>query len=125
MNSRFQRPLLGLALLSCLTLPGCLFGNNSHTETTGQFVSSETLTRVQPGQTTEFVLGLLGEPTSKAAAAGETPEQDVEIWKWSYSEDTEANASVFLIFGTKSSTNSSGNTYVEFSEGKVVKAWRD
>ena len=125
MNFRSRRPLIGLALFCCLTLPGCLFGNTSHTETTGQFVSSETLTQVQPGQTTEFVLGLLGEPTSKATAPGKTPELNVEIWKWFYSEDTEANASVFLIFGTKSTTNSSGNTYVEFSEGKVVKAWRD
>lgn len=125
MNARFQRTLLGLALLSCLTLPGCLFGNNTHTESTGQFVSSKTLTRVQPGQTAEFVLGLLGEPTSKVTAQGETPGQEVQIWKWSYSQNVEANKSVFLIFGSKSRTNSSGNTYVEFSEGKVVSAWRD
>lgn len=120
MNARRQLALVATLLAAALTLPACLVGSQTQTESSGRFVSAETLGRVTVGESESFVLGLLGEPTEKIDSASGT-----QIWKWAYSSKTTKTGGVFLIAASSKTTSENGATYVEFEDGKVVKSWRD
>lgn len=103
-----------------LALAGCLIRSDSDTQTTGRQVSPETLSKVKSGSSEEYVLALLGEPTSKTPT-----EAGHQIWKWEYTEVKRSEGGVFLVFSADSSKHSSDAVFVEFQDGHVVTTWRD
>lgn len=109
--------VLGLSLL----LPSCLIGSNRDVSTSGTYVSETTLAQVKPGQSSEVVLGLLGEPSKRI----QMEEEGHEIWKWSYSKVVRDKGAVFLIAKAETTTRSDGAVHVELKDDQVVKTWRD
>lgn len=106
---------LALASSSCV-----IVRSNSGVERTGEYVSPQTFANVKPGVSSDFVVAVLGDPTVKTAVDGGN-----EIWRWRYTEIRESNGGVFLLISSKRTTDTVHNCYVEFGEGKVVRAWRD
>jgi len=109
-----------LLLTFPLLFSSCLFGVETDVSSSGRYVSVETLARIQPGESTEFVVALLGDPNEKLTSASGN-----QIWRWDYSSTTTESGGVFLIARTKKRTSESNSTYVEFSDGVVVNSWRD
>lgn len=110
-----------VAVLASTLLPACfVIHADSHLRTTGRAVSAETLSRIEPGRDREFVLALIGEPTSRTALEG-----GVEIWKWVYEEKRTRSSGLLLVVDSDETTERTGTTYVELRDGVVVKAWQD
>lgn len=113
---------LASLILGCsLLLPSCLVGSRRDIDTTGTFIGEETFSRVHPGQSSEFVLELFGEPQKRI----DTGEEGVELWKWSYAKEVRDSGSVFLLVNSKTTTRSDGAVFVELKDGTVSKLWRD
>lgn len=113
------RHLTAVAALALL-LPACLIHSESSSSHSGSYVSDETLARITPGKDTEYVLALLGDPDRRTAL-----KDGSEIWRWSYSEETESEGAVFLLLSTESRKERERAVFVELADGRVVKAWRD
>ena len=109
--------VLGISLL----LPSCLVGSNRDIQTSGTYVSEQTLEQIKPGQTSQVVLDLLGEPTKRIAM----DEEGSQVWKWTYSKTVLDKGAVFLIVKAETTTRSDGSVFVELKDDKVVKTWRD
>lgn len=131
---RSSRCLLVLSLFFLLPLQSCLFGSSTQTTQEGRRVSDETLKRVVPGSSADFVRGLLGEPTDIVKDEEKRPGKKEgetiivkkgEIWRYSYSKSTSSSGGVFLIFGSSRKSQEKGTVYVEFKADQVVKTWRD
>ncbi len=120
MNARRQLALVATVFAASLCLPACLIASETQTESSGRFVSAETLGRIEVGESQSLVLSLLGEPTDKIDSASGS-----QIWKWAYSSTTTKKGGVFLIAASTNTTSETGATYVEFEDGKVIKSWRD
>jgi outer membrane protein assembly factor BamE (lipoprotein component of BamABCDE complex) len=116
-TSRFAASTI---LLTLVCLPACLIGSSSNTEYEGTYVSEETLEQVQPGMTSDSVVALLGEPTTKAVTR--TRE---EVWTWRYRRETTSSGSVLLLVSAEKKTESSGAVRVQLRDGRVVKSWRE
>jgi len=117
------RRILGSALLAAgaLAAPACVISAGSDTEISGQYISQRTLDRIEPGEDKEYVLALLGEPSSRT-----TLDDGVEIWKWRYLEKRRSRGHLIFVFDTDSKTETRHVSYVEFGpDGTVVKAWQD
>ncbi len=112
--------LLGSALLACTAVSGCLISGDSHTQTSGQYVSADTLAQITPGKPIDYVIALLGEPTTKSSVSDGT-----EIWKWTATEHRKSSGGVLFIVGTNNETEHTRSAYVAFRGGVVEKAWRD
>lgn len=114
--------LIWSAAVLCATalVPGCIITTGSHVHRTGKDVGRETLAQIEPGRKKDFVLALLGEPTSKTEVEGGT-----EIWKWAYSERRVHHGSVLLVIETGQTQERTGASYVQFQDGSVAKAWQD
>ncbi len=65
---------LVLACLVLLSLTSCVIGLDSHSSQSGDYVSQESMRQIAAGKSSDFVLAILGEPTSKV-----TLEAGVEI----------------------------------------------
>ncbi len=120
MNLHRQLPHVAVLLAASLTLPSCLVGTNTETDSKGRFVSAETLDRVSVGESKDFVLSLLGEPSEKIDSSTGS-----QIWKWAYSSTTKKTGGVFLIASSSNTISETGATYVEFQDNKVIRSWRD
>ena len=107
-------------LILCLSLAGCVIDTSSHNERSGKYVSHETLEQIQPGRTSEFVLALLGEPSSRSQADGKT-----EVWKWEFQNREHHSGSLIFVIDSNKTTETRSTTYVLFEDGKVSKAWQD
>jgi outer membrane protein assembly factor BamE (lipoprotein component of BamABCDE complex) len=105
---------------AALALGGCLFGSESRTEYQGKYVSPQTMEQVKAGQSKDFVLSLLGEPTSRTQAGNGT-----EVWKYAYREEKSTEGSVFLLLHSSKTTETEGAVYVELKNGRVTRTWRD
>jgi len=117
---RFQKPArLGLMIIA-LGAAGCSVGMQSHTDTTGTYIAPQTLAQISQGQSKEYVLALLGEPTVKKLAGGTT-----EIWEWSYVQKQITSGDLPLLVGTASNTETKHTAYVQFDNGVVSKKWSD
>lgn len=116
------RWILASLALACAPLAGCVIVNaDSHTKYEGRYVSDETLTQIQRGATQEYVLALIGEPSSRTDLSDGT-----SIWKWAYSKRVSSQNSVFLLFSGDSSKESAGAVYVDFGPDHLVRRhWRD
>jgi outer membrane protein assembly factor BamE (lipoprotein component of BamABCDE complex) len=119
--ARLARLALPAAALSIpLLFSGCIIHADSHVHRTGVEVSRETLAQVEPGRKKDFVIALLGEPTSRTTLEGGT-----EIWKWTYTEKRVRRGSLFLILDSDTTQERNGATYVQFEDEVVAKAWQD
>lgn len=107
--------------LSTLSLQSCLVSANSHKTHKGRFVGDETLARIQPGSTQEYVLALIGEPSTRT-----TLSDGGAVWKWEFSEKVSRSGHVLFIVSDDSQKETRGAAYVEFGEdGLVTASWRD
>src|SRR5262249_4578870 len=114
--------LLRIASVGTLAIlaSSCIITSNAHTSRSGKYVSAETLAHVEPGKSQEYVIAVLGDPTSKTSLSDGT-----EIWRWTWRErKTSSGAVLFVIDADKSSENEH-STYVEFRDGVVSKSWQD
>lgn len=111
---------LVLIVALAFSLSSCLIRSDSKTESSGRQISEQTFSKVKPGHSEEYVLALLGEPSTKTP-----PELGTEVWKWEYSEVKKSGGSVFLVISADSTKETSGTVFVEFLEGVVVSTWRD
>jgi outer membrane protein assembly factor BamE (lipoprotein component of BamABCDE complex) len=109
-----------LCVSAPLALGACIINAHSHTERSGLYVSAETLRQIEPGRSRDYVLALLGEPTSRT-----TLDAGVEIWKWAYSETRRSEDTLIFVFSGENSERVAGAAYVEFQDGVVTKTWRD
>lgn len=128
MQQRRSTLLLGGSLLAIsLFLPSCLIGTQRDIDSSGTYISETTYEQVKPGQSSDFVLQLFGEPSKRiqTEATSEADSTGSQIWKWEYSKEVHDRGSVFLIVNAKTTTRSDGTVFVEIKDDKVVKAWRD
>jgi len=101
-------------------LCGCIINTGSHSEQSGKYVSQQSFEQISPGKSKEFVLAVLGEPTSK------TPLSDgTEIWKWRYRQTKKSSGSVLFVFNGDTTTETDTATYVVFKGDVVSQTWRD
>lgn len=108
------------ALAAACLFPACIINVDSHSERSGRYVSASTLQQVEPGRTQDYVLALLGEPTSRTKLEGGT-----EIWKWAYTETKRSEGSLIFVFSGDDTERIEGAAYVEFQDGVVRKTWQD
>lgn len=110
-----------VAIVCLLLLPGCLFGSKSNTKSTGNFVSEQTMTKVEVGMEREQVESLLGTPSEKVNLADGS-----QTWKWKSKKTTTSEDWAFLLFKNESTLVEEGTAFVEFDpDGVVTKSWRD
>ena len=114
-----QALLLSLAL-AATTLTSCLISVDSHTQHTGRRISEQTLSQIEPGRKDDFVLAVLGEPTTRTKLADQS-----EIWKWEYREKRVQSGTLIFVFSKDETTVNEGAVYVELKDGLVVRTWRD
>lgn len=107
-----------LLLLGCLA--GCIIDTSSHSERSGREIGRETIAEIQPGRTQEFVLALIGEPTTRSKAGERT-----EVWKWEFHSKERRNSSLIFVLDSDRTTEVRRTTYVLLEEGKVVRVWQD
>lgn len=100
--------------------PACIIHADSHTTRSGKYISTETVQRIEPGKPAEYVVAVLGEPSSRQSLADGT-----EIWKWTYRERKQSSGAVFLVVDSDSTTETERATYVELQHGVVIRAWQD
>lgn len=118
-QATLSRSATALALVT-LGLCGCIINTDSHSQYSGKYISQQTLDQVSPGKTKEFVLAVLGEPSTK------TPLSDgTEIWKWRYRNTKRSSGSVLFVFNGDSTTETETATYVLFNADLVTETWRD
>lgn len=111
-----------LALPALLVLAGgcSIVRSDSHVSYTGNYVSTDSLTQIQVGESTpSYVEAILGEPTSRSEL-----ENGSIIWRWDYTESRSSDGSLLLIFDGSSSRTRKHSTYVQFEDGVVAKKWR-
>ncbi len=89
----------------------------------GTFISERLFDRIKVNETrTDWILAVLGEPTSKAELDNGTT-----IWKWSY-RPLEQEASIFSVFGGSKDEPKlqTSTTFVRIDRaGLVLEKWRD
>ncbi len=97
---------------------GCLLSSSSITKYSGQFVAEEALGRIKVGDNQQFVISLLGEPTSR------TENDDLTIWKYAYNRTTTKKKSILLVIRDRDTTETTGAAYVEFDANRIVtRTW--
>lgn len=95
--------------------------SDSRTHYSGRYVSESTLAQVTPGKTQDFVLAVIGEPSSRT-----TLDDGGEIWKWAHTKREDSSGHLILVFSGGRSVEVEGATYVEFTPDKLVRhTWRD
>lgn len=115
---RLASTLVPVALALVPLLPGCLIGSHSRTENVGRYVSQTTLSQIQPGKSKEYVLALIGEPTTRT-----TVDEHTELWKWSCVERKDSGGHVIFLISADNRTEIERTTFVELHDGVVVRAW--
>jgi outer membrane protein assembly factor BamE (lipoprotein component of BamABCDE complex) len=117
-HCRVALAVLGLSTVLAW-VPGCLVADSSSTTYTGTRVAQSTFEQIKPGSTTmDWVHATLGDPNSK------TRDGDNEVWKYTYTEHTQSNGTVFLIFAASNSNETVNTAFIEFKDGIVINKWR-
>jgi outer membrane protein assembly factor BamE (lipoprotein component of BamABCDE complex) len=110
-----------LALLAALPASCVVVHSDSHSTSSGREVSEATLAQIKPGTTQEYVLALLGEPSSRSGLGDGSA-----IWKWSHTRRETSSGSFILLFSGDRTVEIEGACYVEFApDGLVRHTWRD
>ena len=109
-----------LALVTLLSLSGCLVSGSANQSRTGKYVAEETLCKIEPGKTTQgWVAATLGEPSTKNKL-----DDGTEVWRYDYTEKREHHTAVFLLFGGSDKKETNGSVFVEMKDGVVKNKWR-
>jgi len=92
---------------------------------TGVFVSESLLERVHIDSTTsDWLLAVFGEPTSRAAL-----DDGTEIWKWAYLPLSQQGSFVTILStgggGKEEPTIQTATTFIQLRDGVVIDKWRD
>jgi outer membrane protein assembly factor BamE (lipoprotein component of BamABCDE complex) len=111
---------LAAAVVLGLAATGCLIGSETHTQQEGRRISQETLDRIRPGNSEEYVRALLGEPSSRTPVEG-----GLQVWKWQYRTVKRTEGAVFLLVSSDQKVEEAGAVFVEFENGLVTRTWRD
>jgi outer membrane protein assembly factor BamE (lipoprotein component of BamABCDE complex) len=103
-----------------LATSSCIINTGSHTKRTGSYISQQTFEQVAPGKKKEFVVAVLGEPSTKTTLSDGT-----EIWKWMFRQKETRSGTVLFVFSGDDTTETETSTYVLFKDDVVTQAWRD
>jgi hypothetical protein len=76
--------------------------------------------QVEPGQSKDFILGLLGEPKEKIPEDG-----GAELWKYPYREGHGSFDSFIFLYANAQTTTLEKNHYIEFKDSVVTKTWNE
>jgi outer membrane protein assembly factor BamE (lipoprotein component of BamABCDE complex) len=119
---KFFRPCFVLALLALVgaVLPGCVINSENTTKIEGKSVDAETFAQIQPGQTKQFVVNLLGEPSHTLP-----PAAGAEVCQWQYTETKSSHGSIIFLINSENKTITEKSVSVEFKDGLVTRAWQD
>lgn len=118
MNRKLALALAVSALVA--GLQGCIINASSKTSQTGKYVSNETFKQIQPGANKDYVVALIGEPSTKTQLADGT-----EIWRWTYRETKTSSGAVIFLINSDTQNESEKSSYVQMENGVVTKAWQD
>jgi len=110
-----------LIVTTALPLTGCsIISSNNHVSYTGNYVPSDSFSRVKTGEsTTAFVEATLGEPSSRTDL-----EDGSSIWRWDYVVRRSGEGSLLLVFDGESSSEKKHSSFVQFAHGVATKKWR-
>ncbi len=118
---RVQTLAACLALALALAASCVVVQSDSRTKYSGRHVSEATLAQITPGKSQEFVLAVVGEPSSRTKL-----DDGGEIWKWAHTRRETSSGHFILLFSGDRSVETEGATYVEFTPEKLVRhTWRD
>jgi hypothetical protein len=112
---------IALVLLALLWLPSCLVTGGSKHESSGTFVSEETLAEIEAGESEAFVLDLLGTPSRRVEKA----EEGVSLLAWDWERRTSEKGAVLLIFAGANEDTRRTTTWVRIEGGIVTRVWQD
>jgi len=112
-------PLFTASLLG-LSLAGCFATNSSNTNIAGRTVPDDIFAQIHPGQTKDFVLGLIGEPFDKISE-----DNGSEVWRWNYHETKTQERTFMIFYVAVDRTNTIQTVAIAFKDGVVTKAWRE
>jgi len=99
-------------------LPGCLDMNNNKAIISGNPITAAEFARIKPGQSKDFVVGLLRSPTEIVNEDGGS-----ELWKWHYSKHQVVDGSLFPV--NRNEINIEQTHDVEFKDGVVTNTWSE
>jgi outer membrane protein assembly factor BamE (lipoprotein component of BamABCDE complex) len=102
-----------------LAAAGCVI-SSARTDYDGTYVASETLRRIEPGDTQSSVLDLLGPPAGKSDLG-----DGRQRWSWRWSKVRRSRDTTLLISTSAQTVEEAGVAYVEFADGVVTDAWRE
>lgn len=103
-------------LLASLALPGCLINSSSHVSYSGRHVSSDDLSRIEPGRTTEDrATELLGAPSCTRQLDGGAREL-----RWDCTRTERSGSSVFLLFNSRNVTEKRESIVLKVKDGVVT-----
>ena len=114
-------PPLAAAALALLLLPACLVTGGRKNESTGTFVSQETLAEIAEGESEAFVVELLGEPSRRIEKAN----APVVLLAWDWERRVKRAGTILFVFATGNEDTQSATTWVRLDEGQVTKVWQD
>lgn len=112
---------LAVASLAALSAGCVVVQSGGHTRTSGRHVSEATLAQIQPGATQDYVLALLGQPSTRTAVGDGSA-----IWKWTHTRKETSSGSFILIFSGDRTVETEETCYVEFGPDALVRrTWRE
>ena len=107
-------------VLLAFTLSGCIVSSNGRSSQSGQYVSPKTFEQIEVGKSKDFVLAVLGPPTSRSSL-----EDGEEVWRWRYTETRDSSRQILFLLNTSNKDEVEHNTFVAFKDGVVTNSWRD
>jgi hypothetical protein len=119
-----RRTITALVLaIFMLSATGCLVMAGSEIEESGTQITHETLTKLEPGVTTEaWLVATLGEPTRRTVVEGQ---EHIHVLRYDHVVTKHEGGAVFLIFAGGSSKTKVTRTYIETIDGLVSRYWTE
>lgn len=114
-------PRLAAATLALLLLPACLVTGGRKNESSGTYVSQETLAEIAQGESEAFVVELLGEPSRRIEKAN----SPVVLLAWDWERRVKRAGTILFVFATGNEDTQRATTWVRLDEGQVTKVWQD
>jgi hypothetical protein len=112
-----KRLILPLALLAA-GLGGCVSFQEDKTTPEEKDTIASKSEKIATGQSSDFVLGLMGPPKEKIPEDGGR-----ELWKWTYVKATTDFTGIPFLYLSGKETKVDKHSFVEFKDGVVTKAW--
>jgi len=115
-------PNMSRLVLVCLVAAAAALGSCGSTPLATRHLDlgAQTLDRIEPGSGRKFVLYLLGEPREKVQL-----DDGLELWTWALRERKSSGGAVVYRVESDPKARAERRAYVEFRDGRVLRAWRD